>query len=45
MKPKEISKEIDWEDIKAKTKLEFSMLYKLSIDKTSYIPFILWTIG
>jgi MFS family permease len=45
MKPKEISKEFDWADIKEKTKLEFSMLYKLSIDKTSYIPFILWTIG
>lgn len=45
MKPKEITKELDWDDIFQKTKLEYRMLYKLIFGKETLIPVLLWTTG
>jgi hypothetical protein len=45
MKPKEITKEIDWDDILQKTKLEYRMLYKLIFGKETLVPVLLWTTG
>lgn len=45
MKPKEITKELDWNDIFQKTKLEYLMLYKLIFGKATLVPVLLWTTG
>jgi MFS family permease len=45
MKPKEITGEIDWWEIVNKTKVEYRMLYKLIIEKTSFVPILLWSTG
>jgi hypothetical protein len=43
MKPKEITKEIDWGEILQKTKIEYKMLYKLIFVKTTLVPILLWS--
>lgn len=45
MKPKEITKEIDWGEILEKTKIEYRMLYKLIFVKTTLVPILLWSTG
>jgi Major Facilitator Superfamily len=45
MKPKEITKEINWNDIIEKTKIEYRMLYKLIFVKTTLVPILLWSTG
>lgn len=45
MKPKEVTKEIDWGDIFSKTKTEFVMIYRLIFEKTTFIPILLWSTG
>ncbi len=45
MKPKEITKEIDWGEILKKTKIEYKMLYKLIFVKTTLVPILLWSTG
>jgi MFS family permease len=45
MKPKEITKEIDWNEIIEKTKVEYRMLYKLIFVKTTLVPILLWSTG
>lgn len=43
MKPKEITKEINWGEIIEKTKIEYRMLYKLIFVKTTLVPVLLWS--
>lgn len=45
MKPKQLSKELDWADMMAKTKTEFRMLYRLVFEKASFVPILLWSTG
>ena len=45
MKPKEITKEINWSEIIEKTKVEYRMLYKLIFVKTTLVPILLWSTG
>ena len=45
MKPKEITKEINWGEIIEKTKVEYRMLYKLIFVKTTLVPILLWSTG
>ncbi len=45
MKPKEITKDIDWNEIVEKTKIEYRMLYKLIFVKTTLVPILLWSTG
>lgn len=43
MKPKEITKEINWGEIIEKTKEEYRMIYKLIFEKTTLVPILLWS--
>lgn len=43
MKPKEMTKEINWGEIIEKTKIEYKMLYKLIFVKTTLVPILLWS--
>lgn len=45
MKPKEITKEINWSEIIEKTKVEYRMLYRLIFVKTTLVPILLWSTG
>ena len=45
MKPKEITKELDWGEIITKTKLEYKMLYRLVFEKVTFVPILLWSTG
>ncbi len=45
MKPKELTKDIDWKDLYEKTKIEYKMIYKLVFEKTSFVPILLWSTG
>ena len=45
MKPKELTHELDWGEIIAKTKGEFSSIYKLIFVKDTFVPMLLWTTG
>lgn len=45
MKPKAITREIDWSDILEKTKIEYRMIYKLIFVKTTFVPILLWSTG
>lgn len=45
MKPKEITKDINWNEIVEKTKIEYRMLYKLIFVKTTLVPILLWSTG